>query len=267
MDRFGKNVEVNILQVAITDDLMRGKQTGASAKFLASLNGLQSATAWYNYLIETLNEKTFQLPELYQLYKKFYESHHKTAIQQDLEKAIKSSITLLNQKVTEPVKVIKNKTEDKKPRISKNSLRGDNRFVQMARLNVNDYTHPVFVNEYAYQFPVSEKDEFDNLTESTAIIQGINSNGQRDSLLSHMFKKHHNITKENKTFSEKILLNLARDPEFPIYLSYTTEHLREVEGEAARHSEAIYYAVCDKQPIGTISYKTILTLTNHQMEE
>ena len=186
---------------------------------------------------------------------------------QDLESAIKKSITLLNKKVTEPVKIIKNKTEDKKPRISKNSLRGDNRFVQMAKLEVNDYKNPQFINEYAYQFPISEKDEFDNLTESTAIIQGINSNGQRDSLLSHMFKKHHNITKENKTFSEKILLNLARDPEFPIYLSYTTEHLREVEGEAARHSEAIYYAVCDKQAIGTISYKTILTLTNHKMEE
>ncbi len=267
LDRFGNNSEINVLRVAITDDIMRGKQTGASAKFLASLNGLQSATAWYNYLVDTLNDKTFKLPELYQLYKKFYESNYSKAILQDLESAIKKSITLLNKKVTEPVKIIKNKTEDKKPRISKNSLRGDNRFVQMAKLEVNDYKNPQFINEYAYQFPISEKDEFDNLTESTAIIQGINSNGQRDSLLSHMFKKHHNITKENKTFSEKILLNLARDPEFPIYLSYTTEHLREVEGEAARHSEAIYYAVCDKQAIGTISYKTILTLTNHKMEE
>ena len=265
LDRFGNNSEINVLRVAITDDIMRGKQTGASAKFLASLNGLQSATAWYNYLVDTLNDKTFKLPELYQLYKKFYESNYSKAILQDLESAIKKSITLLNKKVTEPVKIIK--TEDKKPRISKNSLRGDNRFVQMAKLEVNDYKNPQFINEYAYQFPISEKDEFDNLTESTAIIQGINSNGQRDSLLSHMFKKHHNITKENKTFSEKILLNLARDPEFPIYLSYTTEHLREVEGEAARHSEAIYYAVCDKQAIGTISYKTILTLTNHKMEE
>jgi CRISPR-associated endonuclease/helicase Cas3 len=270
LDRFGNNSEINVLRVAITDDIMRGKQTGASAKFLASLNGLQSATAWYNYLVDTLNDKTFKLPELYQLYKKFYESNYSKAILQDLESAIKKSIMLLNKKVTEPVKVIKNKTEDKKPRISKNSLRGDNRFVQMAKLNVNDYTNPQFINEYAYQFPVSEKDEVDNLTESTAIIQGVSSNGQRDSskdLLSHMFKKHHNITGEKKSFSDNTLLNLARDPESPIYLSYIPEHLDKVGGDTSRHSEAIYYAVCDKQPVGTISYKTILTLTNHKMEE
>lgn len=270
LDRFGNNSEINILQVAITDDIMRGKQTGASAKFLASLNGLQSATAWYNYLADTLHDKIFQLPELYQLYKGFYESNYSKAILQDLESAIKKSIMLLNKKVTEPVKIIKNKSDDKKSRISKNSLRGDNRFVQMAKLDINDYSHPVFVNEYAYQFPVSEKDEFDNLTESTAIIQGVSSNGQRDSskdLLSHMFKKHHNITGEKKSFSDNALLNLARDPESPIYLSYIPDHLDKVGGDTSRHSEAIYYAVCDKQPIGTISYKTILTLTNHQMEE
>ena len=267
LDRFGVNPKVNVMKIAITDYIIHGNKKEKSDKFLSSLHGLHATKAWYEYLTEKLNDKTFYLPELYELYKDFYVSSHKAAIQQDLEKAIESSIMLLKKKVTEPTRVIKIKVADKKPRISKNSLRGDNRFVQMAKLDVNDYIHPHFINEYAYQFPISEHDEFDNLTESTAIIQGINSNGQRDSLLSHMFKKHHNITKENKTFSEKILLNLARDPEFPIYLSYTTEHLREVEGEAARHSEAIYYAVCDKQPIGTISYKTILTLTNHKTEE
>lgn len=266
LDRFGKNTEVNILQIAITNDIMRGKQTGASAKFLASLNGLQSATAWYNYLVDTLHDTIFQLPQLYQKYKEFYESSYSKAILQDLESAIKKSITLLNKKVTEPTKVIKNKTDDKKPRISKNSLRGDNRFVQMAKLDVNDYKIPKPIDEYAYQFPVSEKEEFDNLTESTAVIQGLSSNGQRDSskdLLSHMFKKHHNITGEKKPFNDNALLNLARDPESPIYLSYIPEHL----GNSSRHSEAIYYAVCDKQPVGTISLKTILTLTNNQIEE
>ena len=46
---------------------MRGKQTGASAKFLASLNGLQIRyCAGTIYLVDTLNEKLFKLPELYQ---------------------------------------------------------------------------------------------------------------------------------------------------------------------------------------------------------
>ena len=137
-------------------------------------------------------------------------------------------------------------------------------------MDVNDYTRPQFINEYAYQFPISEQEEFDNLTESCAVIQGRSTNGQPDSskdLLSHMFKKHHNITGEKKSFSDNALLSLARDPESPIYLSYIPEHLDKVGGESARHPEAVYYAVCDKQPIGTISYKTILTLTNHKMEE
>lgn len=269
LDRFGKNSMVNLLKIAITSSIMRGKQIGASAKFLSSLKGLQSTKAWYEYLTDRLSDRVFKLPELYLLYKDFYLSSHKQAIQQDLEAAIKSSITLLGKKVTEPTKVIKNKTEDKKTRISKNSLRGDNRFVQMAKLDVNDYKNPQFINEYAYQFPVSEKEEFDNLTESIVIIQG-GTNEQKNSskdLLAHMFKKHHNIMGEKKTFNDNVLLNLARDPEYPIYLSYTPEHLDVVGGESSKHAEAIYYAICDKQSVGTMSLKTILTLTNNQMEE
>jgi CRISPR-associated endonuclease/helicase Cas3 len=273
LNRFAENSKISILQIAITDDIMKGKQIGASAKFLASLYGLRSARAWYDYLNNKLDDRIFKLSELYQIYKEFYESNdqnYREAILQDLKDAIKKSITLLKNKVTEPIKIIKNKHADKKPRISKNSLRGDNRFVQLAKLNVNDYQNPKFINEYAYQFPISEKDEFDNLTESTAVIQGGATFSSRDSskdLLSHMLKKHHNITGEKKSFNDNALLNLARDPESPIYLSYTPEHLDKVGGESARHLEAIYYAVCDKQPIGTISYKTILTLTNNKMEE
>lgn len=270
LDRFGKNAEINTLKIAITEDVKRGKQTGSSAKFLSSLSGLQTAKAWFEYLTDQLADRIFKLPELYKLYKDFYTSNHQKSIKQDLESAIKNSIILLDKKVTEPVKVIKNKKDDKKPRISKNSLRGDNRFVQMAKLDVEDYRVPKFVNEYAYQFPVSEKEEFDNLTESTSIIEGISSNGQADSsknLLAYMFKKHHNILGDKKVFSDNILLNLARDPEFPIYLSYTSEHLEKVGGESARHPDAIYYAVCDKQVVGTISLKTILTLTNNQEKE
>ena len=270
LDRFGKNSNINILKIAIPDDVKLGKSRGPSSRFLNSLHGLQTSKAWYEYLIANLDNRIFQLPELYKLYKDFYASNHDISVQQDLEKAIKSSIIILNQKVTEPTKVIKNQTAERKSRIKKNSLRGDNRFVQLAKLDLSDYRNSTPLNEYAYKPPISENDEFDNITESTNVIQGINYNGQRDSskdLLSHMFKKHHNITSEKKYHSDKFLLDLARDPESPIYLSYIPEHLDMVGGESARHPEAVYYAVCDKQPIGTISYKTILTLTNHKMEE
>lgn len=270
LDRFGKNAEVNVLKVSITDDIIRGKQIGPSAKFLASLNGLQTAKVWYEFLTERLDGKIFKLPELYQLYKEFYASSYERFIQQDVESAIKKSIVLLNKKITEPIKIVKKMVDNKKPRISKNSLRGDNRFVQLAKIEVTDYLSPRFLNEYAYQFPISEKDEFDSLTESIAIIQGMNAHGQPDSskdLLSYMYKKHHNIIGQKKPYSDYMLMNEARDPEYPIYLSYIPEHLDKVGGESERHSQAIYYAVCDKQAIGTITLKNILTLTNNQAEE
>ncbi len=265
LDRFGENSNVNVMTIAITEHIKTGKQTGSSAKFLARLHGLQSAKAWYNYLNEHLNGKAFKLPEIYQLYKNFYHSSHaEKEIKQDLESAIKSSITLLNAKVIEPTKVIKVKTEEKKMKISKNSLRGDNRFVQMAVLNVNDYAHPIYLNQYSYQAPTTEKEEFDNLTESLSIIRDLG-------LINFTAQKHGNIDpthpvkgipEKKMTSRNKILENYARDAEYPLYLSYIEDDLNKVGGTGIRHNEAIYYAVCDKQPIGAISIQHIKALNN-----
>lgn len=270
LDRFGQNTGINILKIAITDSIKRGKQTDSSARFLAKLHGLQSTKAWYEYLTEKLDGRTFTLPDIYQLYKDFYRDDAITSIiNQDLDDALKSSILLINKKVTEPTRIIKTKTAERKTKIRKNSLRGDNRFVQLAQLDINDYHHPVFINEYAYRPPLNDSDEADNLTESLSLIQNLG-------LMDFIAQKHGNIDishpikgiPEKKMSARKTVLeNYSRDADYPLYLSYIEDDLNKVGGSSARHSEAIYYAFCDRQPVGAISLKTISTLTPNQTEE
>lgn len=261
LDRFGEQNEINVLQVAITDDVKRGKQSDRSAKFLANLNSLQTAKAWYEFLQYKLEVKTFKLTELYALYKSFYDQQmdEKSAVNQDMEKSLKKSIDLLNQKVTEPTKVMKPKTTERKPKISKNSLRGDSRFVQLAKLNLNNHALPIFENEYAYTPPLDDMTECDNLTESLSLIRDLG-------LINFIAQKHGNIDpthpvkgipEKKQTSRCKVLENYARDADYPLYLSYIEDDLNKVGGTGVRNSQAIYYGVCDRQPIGSISIETI----------
>ena len=259
LDRFGQNRQAtNVLTVAITEDVIKGKSKGSSARFLNSLHALQSAKAWYEYLQDKLGDKTFKLSELYDLYKNFYQPNTKTleAVQSDLIAALKKSVQLINAKVIDPITIPSKRIQDKAGvKISKHSLRGDNRFVQMAVCDVNDPNKPKFLEQYAYQPPVKECEEFDNITAPTEDIQGYGDSDKN--LLAYMKSKHHNILGGTPAHKDFILLNEARDPEFPVYLSYTPNGLDKVGGESARHSHAIYYAICDKQPIGAISIKQL----------
>ena len=256
LDRFGKNRDkINVLTIAITEDVKNGKCVGKSAKFLNSLNSRMSAKAWYQFLNSSLDDKPTTLPKIYVLYKKFYElDEAKKLISSDLLKSLQESVQLINKKVMDPIKIFSNKKEGR-AKIRKNSLRGDNYFVQMAVCNLTDSSNPKFEDHYAYEMPINERDEVDNLTASRDEIEGY-QNSERN-LLAHMMKKHHNIKEKGKAYKDFILLNEARDSESPIYLSYTPNDLAQVGGEKARHEYAIYYAVCDKQPIGAISIKQL----------
>ena len=260
LDRFGENsTGVNQYTIVIPEAIGEKKGSGAVTRFLSSTNTLASTKSWIEFLREATNqgEKIVTLLDVYAIYKQFYENSASVKwIESDLLACMKKSSALITAKVSEPQTIVKPKKDSKKHvKIGKNSLRGDSRFVQMAVCDVNDPGTPRFIEEYAYIMPVNETDNIDGLTMSCAVIEGYGDSS--NNLLSHMMKKHHNIMGGIKAFKDFILLNDAKDPEFPIYLSYTQNDLLAVGGESARHSAAIYYSVCEKQAIGSISIKQL----------
>ncbi|MDN4501559.1 CRISPR-associated endonuclease Cas3'' [Alteromonadaceae bacterium BrNp21-10] len=259
LDRFGDNDEINRYTIAVPETFHVGKGTGSVARFLSSTNEFSSAKAWYAELAEkTDNGKNIQtIADVYEIYKSFYSQPSAIRfIEQDMVAAMKKSVGVISAKISEPQTMITRKKQDKqRAKISSNSLRGDSRFVQMALCNIDDKNNPVFIEGYAYNISTDENIEVDNLTASCDLIQGYGDSN--NNLLTHMMKKHHNIMGEKKAFKDFILLNDAKDPEFPIYLSYSPNDLLPVGGEVSRHDSAIYYGVCEQQAIGAISIKNL----------
>jgi CRISPR-associated endonuclease/helicase Cas3 len=260
LDRFGLNsTGINQYTIVIPQTLHERKGSGAVERFLSSTNTLATTKAWYEFLREATNdgERVLTLLDIYAIYKLFYANPASLElIESDLLASIKKSISLISAKVAEPQTMVKPKKDSKqRAKISKNSLRGDSRFVQMAVCDVNNPDAIKFTEEYAYTIPVNESDKIDGLTASCNEIEGYGDSSK--SLLIHMMKKHHNIMGGQKAFKDFILLNEAKDSEFPVYLSYTPNDLLAVGGESARHNSAIYYGVCEKQAVGSISIKQL----------
>ena len=264
LDRFGLNTTgVNQYTIVIPKSLSEKKGSGAVTRFLSSTNTLAMTKAWLEFLREATDqgEKIVTLLDVYVIYKQFYANSASIKwIESDLLASIQKSSALITSKVSEPQTMVKPKKDSKqRAKISKNSLRGDNRFVQMAVCDVSIPNNPVITDEYAYKVPVSETDGVDNLTDS---LERIRNTG----LLDYVAQKHgrievaHPVSKvpANKMAVRKTLLeSYAKDAEYPIYLSYAPTDLDQKVGENISHDEAIYYGVCDKQPVGSISIKQL----------
>lgn len=245
LDRFGENPVANEYLIAIPESLVAGKQQGSCARFLNSLNTLQSAKKWYEFLQSKLDDKPITIPAIYQFYSEFYrDASCVAAVEQDFIKALKGSAKVIEDKLIDPV-TLPRKPSATKVKIKKSSLRGDNRFVQMAVCKMIDLNQISFPDLYAY-------DEGSDAGELTCPVEEIcgYSNSEQN-LLAFMVKKHHNIKGGKKPHKDYLLLNEARSPDTPIYLSYVPEDLKKVEAQP--HAFAIYYAEGIHQPIGAIS--------------
>jgi len=249
LDRFGDNIEINHYTIAITNGVRSGKSKDSSSRFLNELDSLQSAKAWYDFLENSLTKESYTINEIYALYESFYEDESaKEFIRQDLVSALKKSVGVIDANVLDP-KSFPNSKKDKDGgiKIKKNSLRGNSLFVQMAKCQVNSADDFKILDEYAY----SGVD--DAVTIENKIIEGYGDS--KRNLLSFMAKKHHNIKDVKKSYKDAQLLNEARDPSTPIYLSYTLADLKKVESEP--HEYAQYYAIGLKQPIGILSLQQL----------
>lgn len=251
LDRFGNNTNINEYITAIPDSLVAGKQSGKCARFLNSLFILQGAKAWHVFLLNQIGDKTesITLHELYEAYRDFYDDEQcRSAVEEDLKRALKRSTDVINNKLYDPVSIPRKKVlANSNVKIKKHSLRGDNRFVQMAICHFSETGELSYPEEYAYD----ESDLDANLTTSVDLVCGYGDSSKN--LLSFMAKKHHNIKSTKKAYNDNVLLNESRSPETPIYLSYTPSDLEAVGGTSASHPYAIYYATCSSQPIGLVS--------------
>ena len=248
LDRFGENNEINPYIIAITKGVKEGKAKDGSARFLNELDSLQSTKVWYEFL-ENHQKESYTINELYKLYEAFYSDENaKEAISQDLISSLKKSVLLIEENILDPKSFPKSKKDEKGGvKIKKNSLRGNSLFVQMAKVKINSVSDIEILNEYAYSAIE------DAITLETTVIEGYGDSNKN--LLSFMAKKHHNIKEVKKAYKDTQLKTEARDPNAPIYLSYTLEDLSKINTQP--HEYAQYYAIGLNQPIGIISLAQI----------
>ena len=212
-----------------------------SIAFLRGINSFESAKVWNEYLSDKITNP-ITLDQLYSLYDNFYkEEVYLKAIRKDLLSIFKIGTQNINKNIVDPISYPTKKKKPESIRIKNNSLRGDSRFAKMAQCHISNSREHTITDEYA------------EMTISVDEMAGYCNDDKN--LIQYMIKNHHIIMEVKKgwNITEEKLKYLAKDPLEPIYLSYTPKELNGIKP----HNEAIYYAVCDKQPVGVISISKI----------
>ena len=240
LDRFGSNTEVNEYITAIPEGLSKSN----CARFLASsMYSLESAKAWNKYLADNLGDGPVSISELYDIYSGFYRDEDcLEAVEKDLSRALRDSAKCINKNIIDPVVTPRKKKDSGVVRIKKHSLRGDNRFVQLAECNVSLSGDVSISSAYAD----------DVMTAPTEQITGYGNS--KKNLLTYMFKLHHILKSTAKPYNDNVLLTKSRSEDEPIYLSYTPEDLG---SRYKPHANAVYYAQSINQPIGSMSINNL----------
>jgi len=256
--RFGEYTDTLDYVTAIPHALLAGKRSGSCAAFLRHLNVLDSSLAWLDFIREKLNtmDSVASLADLYNLYYAYHTNKDMLQIiNRDLTKALAQSAKIINDKVIDPLSTPAFKSpQDKTKGVMKaQSLRGNNRFAQMAVCHVQDNGDLELTDRYIYD----ETSDNENTTLPVDELSG-RGNSERD-LLAFMSKHHHaieqarddTIKRVKAQYRDAILLNKARHSTHPVYVSYTPADLALIHDDA--HAHAIYYIECDSQAVGVMS--------------
>lgn len=221
----------------------------SGALLLSNMHGWHAATAWIDFLRQFFanQDHKVKLSDLYQCYRLFYaHNKHSDKVRKDLVATLAEGVYLITRKLADPISKPVYVQEQEMPlRIPAISLRNDAVFVQAAQVLITDDCEVHFLNQYAYD----EADMDAALTEDVVkITGGGEKRDQRYDLLAFMHKKHHQMKPVAAKYFDWQLLQLARSPNNPIYLSYTPDELSNAHCQP--HPNAIYYMQTAKQAIG-----------------
>ncbi len=246
LNRFAE-FEVATLTIALTDNISGGRLKGVAYSLNRDFQW-QSTKIWIDFLQNKIeNAKTTTITDLYEWYQEFYKTDsYLKIIEDDFITLLSDSVGVIENNIFEPKRIKLSKESNIK--IKKHSLRGNSRFVQMA---IYDVQNNEVLNEYLPE----------------AITLGVNeitSYGDEENALGFMIKKHHNLindiesykVKANTKHKGKLYLEKSRDPETPIYVSYTKDTLNNIDGLVA-DDEAIYYIKGINQSIGIMAISKV----------